>query len=278
MICQLCKKKNIQKIKTVKGVDIFECKECQFAFVDQRKVVNLNPQEEYDLKSYRENENRFRERFRKFVGKIHEYKKSGRVLDVGAGYGLLSSMLYEKEYEVDIVEPMNKLYYLKEKRIKHNKITIEEFFSMAKTKYDIVLLMDVIEHLKDPLQILSRLRSILNKKGIVVIQTPNYESLMAKLCINWSWWMVSDHKFFFSPRSIRSMLQKAGFSILHLSTYEDIYDFKKNLDGNFTSIENPFIRKITKGFFFAFFFPLYMLFRKIIWLLGYGGLIVTISV
>lgn len=30
---------------------------------------------------------------------------------------------------------------------------------------------------------------ILNENGFLIIQTPNYQSLMAKICKNWSWWM-----------------------------------------------------------------------------------------
>lgn len=278
MICQLCMKKNIQKIKTVRDVDIFECRDCQLAFVDQRRINILNPQEEYDLQSYRENQNRFCERFEKLIEKIHKYKKSGRVLDVGAGYGLLSSMLYEKGYDIDIIEPVNIPYYLKGKKIKQYKTTIEDFLSRNKAQYDIIFMMDVIEHLSKPLKILPYLRRSLNKNGIIIIQTPNYKSVMARICKNWSWWMVSDHKFFFSPRSIKLLFQKAGFDISHVSTYEGLYEFKKNLDGNFSSIQNPFIRKITKGLFYLAFFPFYFIFKKIIWRFGYGGLIVVLGV
>ncbi len=278
MICQLCKKRVKEKMKTVDGIDIFECQECQLGFVDQTNRNNLDPQQEYNLEGYKENERSFRVRFGKLIEKIYGYKKTGKVLDVGAGYGLLSSMLYDKGYAIDIVEPTNILHYLRGKKNKHHKTTIEKFCSRRKIKYDIILLMDTIEHFKDPFSVLRKLHSVLNRKGIIVIQTPNYRSLMAKLCINWSWWMVSDHKFFFSPRSTRLLLQKAEFTVDFFSTYEDFYDFKKNLDGNFTMIENSFTRKITKGFYFTFFFPLYMLLRKIFWFYGYGGLILTIGV
>ncbi len=278
MICHVCRKKNIRKIKTVKGVDIFECRNCQLAFVDQAKKNTLDPQEEYSLEGYRENEEQFRTRLGKLVERIYEYKRTGNILDVGAGYGLLSSMLYDKGYNIEIIEPMNEPYYLKGKKIRHYKTSIEEFLLRTKSKYDIILLMDVIEHLKDPLKTLSKLKKILHRKGIIVIQTPNYKSLMARICKNWSWWMVSDHKFLFSPKSIRLLVEKAGFFISEIGTHENTYDFKKNLDGNFTLIENSFIRKISKALFYSCFFSLYFLFRKAIWLLGYGGLIVTIGV
>lgn len=199
------------------------------------------------------------------------------MLDVGAGYGLLSSILYTKGYEVEIVEPEHSSYYLRGRKFKHYKTTIEEFLHNQKSKYDIIIMMDVIEHLKDPLKILKQLKSFLNKDSIIVIQTPNYKSLMANLCINWSWWMVSDHKFFFSPNSMRLFFKKAGYTVSGLETYEDIEDFKKNLDGNFASIRTSLVRKLIKGLFYSVFSPFYIFFRNILWRFHYGGLIFTIA-
>ncbi len=278
MICQLCGRKNIKRLKRVERIDIFECKDCRLGFVDQKQTKKLNPQEKYNLEGYKENEKKLRSQFERIADKIYKYKKEGKVLDIGAGYGLLSSILYENGYEIEIIEPENTPDYLRGKKFKHYKTTIEKFLGKQKGKYDIILLMDVIEHLKDPLRILKRLKFFLNRGGIVVIQTPNYKSLMAKICKNWSWWMVSDHKFFFSPKSIHALLKKARFAVSELETYENLQDFKKNLDGNFSSIQNHIARKIIKGLFYTCFFSIYILSKKVIWLLGRGGLILTISV
>lgn len=277
MICQLCKKKTTKNVKTVNDIDVFECENCRLGFVDQKQTRHLNPQEEYSLQGYKQSEKKLRARFEWIASEIQKYKLKGKVLDVGAGYGLLSSILYNKGYEIEIIEPKNTPYYLHDKKFKHYKTTIEKFSNNQKGRYDIICMMDVIEHLINPLLMLRKLKQLLNKKGIIVIQTPNYKSLMAQICKNWSWWMVSDHKYFLSPKSTRILLEKAGFSISELDTYESLEDFKKNLDGNFVSIKNPAIRKLVKGIFYSVFFPVYILFRNILWKLHCGGLIFTIS-
>ena len=137
--------------------------------------------------------------------------------------------------------------------------------------------MDVIEHLENPLVNLKKLKLLLAPGGILIIQTPNYKSLMARICKDWAWWMIEDHKFFFSPKSLQKILYKAGFKSEYFMTYEDWYDFKKNLDGNFTGIKNNPLKKLIKGLFFSLFFPFYFLFRKMIWRLGYGGLMFVIA-
>ena len=113
-------------------------------------------------------------------------------------------------------------------------------------------MMDVLEHFRNPLSNLKKAKSLLKKDGILVIQTPNYKSLMARICRDWAWWMVENHKFFFSPKSIKLLLEKVGIKIEYFFTYEDFKDFKKNLDGNFSNIKNDLPRKIFKAIFFTF--------------------------
>jgi len=100
--------------------------------------------------------------------------------------------------------------------------------------------MDVLEHFKDPVANLKKAKLLLKEDGILVIQTPNYKSLMARICKDWAWWMIEDHKFFFSPKSLKKILNKSEFETESFKTYEDWEDFKKNLDGNFMEIKSVF--------------------------------------
>jgi SAM-dependent methyltransferase len=157
----------------------------------------------------------------------------GRVLDIVAVLPVLRHLAKKANYSIDLLEPFVKPYYLKNTPINLIKKSYEKF--TGKKNYDLILMMDVLEHFKEPLVILKKTRLFLNKNGYLVIQTPNYQSLMAKICKNWSWWMVTDHKYVFSLKSIKLILKKTGFKIVFLKTYEDFIDFKKNFDGNFSN-------------------------------------------
>lgn len=181
---------------------------------------------------------------------------------------------------MEIIEPSVEPYYLKQEKIDffHHKIIYQKFIQQEKNKqYDLLLMIDVLEHFKKPLTILKKTRSFLKNNGYLVIQTPNYQSLMAKICQYWSWWMVEDHKLIFSPQSIRQILNKANFKVVYFKTYEDWYDFKKNLDGNFSQIKVSPVRKMVKLLFFSFFIPIYFLLRQILWRLGCGGAIFLVA-
>ena len=199
--------------------------------------------------------------------------KESRVLDVGAGFGLFSSILQNLgNFKLEIIEPRQILQFNIKLEQKSHNTTFEKFNSKSK-KYDLIILLDVIEHFKNPISNLKKARGMLKKNGILVIQTPNYKSLMAGICRDWAWWMIEEHKYFFSPKSILKILTKTGFEQKFLKTYEDLPDFKKNLDGNFTLISSLFLRKIVKTLFYLIFFPLYLISRKLLWKFNYGGVI-----
>ncbi len=277
MICHLCKNRNIRKLKTVKGIVIYKCGDCDLGFVDQNKTKKLSASHLYKFSEYKKVENKFKMRFRKLVNTIYKFKKKGEVLDVGGGFGLFSSILQKKgKFNIDVIDPEFQPRYFK-KPINYQKVSLENFLKANSKEYDMIILMDVVEHFRDPMENLKKIKTKLKKNGMLVIQTPNYKSLMARLCKEWSWWMVEDHKFFFSPSSMNLLLQRSGYRVKHFTTYEDFVDFKKNLDGNFIGIKNNFIRRTLKAIFFSVFIPLYFLFKNLIWALGKGGLIYLVA-
>lgn len=281
MICPLCGKLEVRRLRIEKGKEIFVCGNCELGFLsDVNKTVHQQPIDPslYDFEGYKKEEKKLRRRFAKLIERIVRYKKSGKVLDVGAGFGLFSSILQKKgNFHFDLIDPLDSFHYINIIKSKVFRSTFERFKKAKKQSYDIIIMLDVLEHFKDPLKNLKKARLLLKPAGILVIQTPNYKSLMARICKDWAWWMVEDHKFFFSPKSMKLMLHKVGFEIKYFTTYEDWQDFKKNLDGNFEGVKNNFVRRVIKGIFFTFFIPFYFLVRWFFWKSEYGGLMFLIT-
>lgn len=279
--CPICNNRRLSKLKVVDGIPILECKKCQLGISSRNKKIDLyHTKVLYDSKQYRKSEERQVKKF-EHIAKLVKSLNIKSVLEVGAGYGLFSKILSQnKKLSLEIVEPYLKPIYAKSiKNIKIHNVTFDDFFKKTKTRkvYDLVVFLDVFEHLVEPREVLKKVKKLLNKDGDLLILLPNYRSLMAKICRNWSWWMIEDHKWHFSPQSMEKLLVSEGFKLEILSSFEDFYDFKKNLDGNFEKVRLSLIRWIQKGFFFLFFLPLYFLFRKMLWKLNYGGLLLVIA-
>ena len=105
-------------------------------------------------------------------------KKKINILDFGAGSGVNLDML-RKHGLVDIHE-QNK--YART-AIKKKQIEIKNLYSTLKIKknfYDLILMADVIEHVKQPKQLLKNLKKFLKKDGRILVTVPAYQFLFSK--------------------------------------------------------------------------------------------------
>ena len=105
-------------------------------------------------------------------------KKNNNILDFGAGSGVNLDML-EKYGLVDVHE-QNK--YAK-KIIKKRHKKIKNLYSTLKIKkkfYDLILVADVIEHVKKPKNLLKDLKKFLKKDGRILITVPAYQFLFSR--------------------------------------------------------------------------------------------------
>jgi len=275
MQCQICKSEKIEIYKEVENTPIYQCLDCKLAFVDP-KTARKKTAHIYSLEDYRKREGQFKKRYKSVIDLVKTYAQGRNILEVGAGFGLLSSMLHRSGFEVDVLEPDVPPYYLENLSASIYKDNLKEYAQKTSKSYDVLILYDVLEHVDDPVKIVALFRQLLKKKGIVLIQTPNYLSLLARIVRKWSWWMIEDHRYFFSKKSFDILFNKQNWKLLFYTSYEEWPDFKKNLDGNFTRITSHPIRTLLKIVFFAFFIPFYFLGRKILWKSGKGGLQIVI--
>ncbi|MEK7521773.1 MAG: class I SAM-dependent methyltransferase [Patescibacteria group bacterium] len=174
---------------------------------------------------YLENQELFKNIFKATLKKVLNYKKKGKVLEVGSSTGLLLSLFQEKGWEVQGVEPSEKS---STHAIKIGIPTIRTTFEKAKItgKFDVVVLNHVLEHMKNPEPVLRKVNQLLNDKGIVVVNIPNAGSLSAKIYREkWKYRLPEEHLWQFTPNSLKTLLEKTGFSILSWKAKSGIWEF-----------------------------------------------------
>lgn len=276
--CIICKKKDFFELKKIGDTKIFECNACKLAITETnfKKKYNLNFF--YNKKDYEKRLIKLTKRYQKLLNFIYKYKKEGEVLDIGAGFGLISKLFSDnKNYKVVSVEPNLEPFLLKNTSAILVNTKAEDFFKSNRKKFDIILLFDVLEHFKNPKYILNECRKILKNDGILVIQIPNYKSFMAKICKKWSWWFVEDHFFHFSNKSINLLLKNSGFKVIFSISYDDLQDLILNIYGNLEGISNNLMRKFFKVFLLFISITYFFIFSRLAMYLKYGGIIFLIS-
>ena len=86
---------------------------------------------------------------------------------------------------------------------------------LAKAGYDVVLLLDVLEHLEYPLAALKKLSASLAPGGYLVTLTGNATSFAARFFRGyWYYWNYPEHIAFFSPASMRQGLNGSGLNLV----------------------------------------------------------------
>lgn len=272
--CFLCAKNEYRHVITVKGVKIYECLECELGITDRHKGSKKSLHGSkglYSFKEYKKSADRQGAKFDKIIATLRAIKDRGTVLEVGGGYGLFTKLLSEHpEYTIDVLEPSSTLRYLRKPRenVRKHKKSFELFLKINRKKFDIIIFFNVLEYFKNPKEIITKAKSILKKDGIIVLLLPNYKSIVAGWSKKWSWWMVENHTYHFSPKSITKLLRQIGLDIEYFETFEDIADFKKSTESNF---------KYSGRLFLYPFLVFYYLVRPLLWYLKYGGLMLVVA-
>lgn len=93
------------------------------------------------------------------------------------------------------------------------------FLSTSDLSYDVIAAWELLEHLPNPSQFIAWAHSRLNSGGQLILSTPNYSSLYRRILgTHWFYFIPSQHLTYFSPHTLRVLLQKAGFTQIKICT------------------------------------------------------------
>lgn len=148
------------------------------------------------------------------------------VLDVGCSTGILGQQIRSRtRAEVFGIEIDKEMARIASERLHHviaanvEEIRLEDYFTRG--ELDCIIFADVLEHLRDPWAVLSRMVSFLKQDGVVIASIPNvrhYTTIIA-LAFGGVWPYrrrgIHDrnHLRFFTLRNIEDLFRDAGLRI-----------------------------------------------------------------
>ncbi|MDY7039394.1 MAG: class I SAM-dependent methyltransferase [Chloroflexota bacterium] len=137
-----------------------------------------------------------------------------RLLDVGCHIGVFVEIARERGWDAWGVEPSRWATSKAEARgLRVVNGTLHQA-AFPTASFDVVTMWDVIEHLADPRSEVTEVYRILKPGGLFSAHTINIESTFARLMGHHWPWLMEMHLFYFSPRTLRRMLEDVGFQVL----------------------------------------------------------------
>ncbi len=138
------------------------------------------------------------------------------VLDVGGGTGDVLDTLKKADKRInytEIIDIDNKAKPSAEKKGHvYTVSTIEEY--TTNKKFDVILLLNIIEHISNPAGMIAKAGQLLATGGIIIIKTPNFDSVDAKLFRKYYWGGLHcpRHWVIFSDQSFKKMIAQTSLA------------------------------------------------------------------
>jgi 2-polyprenyl-3-methyl-5-hydroxy-6-metoxy-1,4-benzoquinol methylase len=237
MNCPICKSidcSSISKVNSISKINpddfkitesdygrtgpLFICNLCTFKFVVfpittqnfYSKMVDYEYEEGASYRSLQQ---------RRIVDKLLKFKKKSdclTLLDVGAGTGLLLKEAKSLNIEAIGLEPSKWACEMGTKKGLKLINGVLPNIELKNKTFDIITLVDVIEHVENPVGLLQLCNQQLKANGILLVNTPDSKSFFA-LIFGYKWWHYRiAHIGYFSKKTLKLAFDKSGFKILDL--------------------------------------------------------------
>lgn len=232
--CILCGQDNPEILSVQKSWPVARCRNCGLIYLSSRPLESaleeMYSREYYDsadvgyggyVANFHKYNDIFTNLFNKRTHDIEPYRGQGKLLEVGCAHGFLLDHLRKHQWKVKGLEvsPLASKYAV-------NQLKLDVFCGKLEDAgyednfFDVVLLLDVLEHLHRPFETLREIGRILTPQGVLVVQCPwelthweeKAEAFLKKMkpCT-----ITPDaipaHLYFFSPDTLEAFMRKGGF-------------------------------------------------------------------
>ena len=234
--CPLCSREERTLFAHREGWDIVRCSHCGMVFLGYELTYEAQQEnhdwlEEYYKEGARRKEkhpilvflSRLTRPFKpetngRLLAQTLKWRKSGKLVDFGCGNGAFLERARAKFDAIGIEMSPRSAALARQcnppERILEGALT-EIAASLAEKSFDIVTQFGYIEHEWNPRAALDAAFRVLKPGGITVLKTPNFNSWNRKIMgPDWVGYHIPAHCNYFTPSTLRMMLQQAGFEPL----------------------------------------------------------------
>ncbi|MBM4270185.1 MAG: glycosyltransferase [Deltaproteobacteria bacterium] len=158
----------------------------------------------------------YRATFQRRLALVRSHVGSGRLLDVGGGFGYLADAaerLFPERWLVEMSESAAR-------RVSPgHRVVVGSFESadLPERYFDVISMQDCLEHLPEPRRALAKIRALLRPGGAFLAVTPNVRSWHARVQgRSWVSLKFPEHVVLYSEETLRRALEEEGFAVEHV--------------------------------------------------------------
>jgi 2-polyprenyl-3-methyl-5-hydroxy-6-metoxy-1,4-benzoquinol methylase len=176
---------------------------------------------------------------------VNRWKGHGALLDVGAAAGFFVDEAMRAGWDAEGVDVAPSMTEWGRRRLGASLQT-GTFASMdpGGRAFDAVTMWDYIEHSVDPRGDVGKALALLRPGGVLMLSTGDIGSLLARLSgSRWHLLTPKHHNFYFSQRTIRSMLYREGFHVEQIAHPASPYSVRYCLHKLQTMVASASLRR-----------------------------------
>ncbi|WP_422361702.1 class I SAM-dependent methyltransferase [Reichenbachiella sp.] len=202
-------------------------------------------------------------RYHDLLDQFESYRTNNKILEVGCGGGAFLVEAKKRGWEVYGTEYTKEASEIPQKKgitVNYGKLNPDNY---PIKDFDIIVSIEVIEHINNPLEEASNIYSLLRSGGLFYVTTPNFNAI-ERYYLGEAYKVIGypEHLIYFTPKTLHYLMKKVGFEKEKLlTTGINISSFKgkkqrqmegrqggvKNSDQNLRqNIENHFSLRLLK--------------------------------
>ena len=258
--CTICKNSTLHTIFRKNLFKYVKCDNCNLVFVSPRlkmeevnKIYSICFEGKLEKKQGESDQSKHYSLIKTF----EKFRSNNRILDIGCFNGIFLKGAKDLNWEVYGTEVSSDVIKHAVQNTDGGDIRYGELeeINYPDNYFDVIVLLDVIEHLPDPYKTVKEINRILRPGGLLYFDTPNFNSLERyivgkKLHTIFPW-----HFYYFTPSSVKNLLKQSGFAKIDcissgfgtFSIYDPLEDlFKKGNISNKSKRKSNIILKLKK--------------------------------
>ncbi len=221
LICLVCGGEKHRFIGSKNHFDLWKCLHCQTIFTcdqAQQEVMQELYDHYYDG-AYFEIPLVVKQSLERQFLSFAPFRNTGKILDLGFGEGGLLQIAEQQGWQCygTEISPRSLEYGGQQGWIVTDNAENDERFTPQ--RFDVVTMIELLEHVPNPQEILQAAAHWLRPGGLLYLTTPNARSLNQRLLgLDWSVFSPPEHLVIWSPKGIQHALHSAGFQSLRIRT------------------------------------------------------------